>query len=99
MAVLDTVKKALLIPLSETYADDELISHVEACVELLVSVGVDESIARNTESPLVESLILIYCKTFYGFKNDGSVKELPKSFEMLLKQLSLTKSQESSDVS
>jgi hypothetical protein len=99
MAVLDTVKKALLIPLSETYADDEIISHIDACVELLVSVGVDDSIARNTESPLVEALVLIYCKTFYGFKNDGSVKELPKSFDMLLKQLSLTKPQESDHVS
>jgi hypothetical protein len=30
-------------------------------------------------------------KTFYGFKNDGSAKELPKSFDMLVGQLALTK--------
>jgi hypothetical protein len=30
MAILDTVKKALLIPLTETYADEELLSHIEA---------------------------------------------------------------------
>ena len=91
MAILNTVKKALLIPLEETYADDELNSHIEACSELVISVGVDETIVRNTESPIIETLILIYCKTFFGFKNDGSVKELPKSFDMLLSQLALTK--------
>lgn len=99
MAILDTVKKALLIPLEETYADSELISHIEACQELLKSVGIDATIVSNLESPLVESLILIYCKTFFGFKNDGSVKELPKSFEMLLTQLAFTKGQGSADVS
>ena len=91
MAILDTVKKALLIPLSETYADEELQSHIEACKELIRSVGVADEVVSNEGVPIVDSLILIYCKTFFGFKNDGSVKELPKSFEMLVKQLALTK--------
>ena len=91
MAILDTVKKALLIPLSETYADEELLSHIEACKELIRSVGVADEIVSAEGVPIVDSLILIYCKTFFGFKNDGSVKELPKSFEMLVKQLALTK--------
>ena len=91
MAILDTVKKALLIPLSETYADEELQSHIEACKELLRSVGVADEVVSDEGVPIVDSLILIYCKTFFGFKNDGSVKELPKSFEMLVKQLALTK--------
>ena len=91
MAILDTVKKALLIPLSETYADEELQSHIEACKELIRSVGVADEVVRGEGVPIVDSLILIYCKTFFGFKNDGSVKELPKSFEMLVKQLALTK--------
>ncbi len=91
MAILDTVKKALLIPLTETYADEELLSHIEACKELMRSVGVADEIASAEGVPIVDSLILIYCKTFFGFKNDGSVKELPKSFEMLVKQLALTK--------
>ena len=91
MAILDTVKKALLIPLSETYADEELQSHIEACKELIRSVGVADEIVSAEGVPIVDSLILIYCKTFFGFKNDGSVKELPKSFEMLVKQLALTK--------
>lgn len=91
MAILDIVKKALLIPLSETYADDELSSHISACKELLRSIGVDDEVISNEGNPIVDSLILIYCKTFFGFKNDGSVKELPKSFDMLLSQLSLTK--------
>ena len=91
MAILDTVKKALLIPLTETYADEELLSHIEACKELLRSVGVADEIVSAEGVPIVDSLILIYCKTLFGFKNDGSVKELPKSFEMLVKQLALTK--------
>jgi hypothetical protein len=91
MAILDTVKKALLIPLSETYADEELQSHIEACKELIRSVGVVDEVVSDEGVPIVNSLILIYCKTFFGFKNDGSVKELPKSFEMLVKQLALTK--------
>lgn len=91
MAILDTVKKALLIPLSETYADEELQSHIEACKELIRSVGVADEVVSDEGVPIVNSLILIYCKTFFGFKNDGSVKELPKSFEMLVKQLALTK--------
>jgi hypothetical protein len=91
MAILDTVKKALLIPLSETYADEELQSHIEACKELIRSVGVADEVVSGEGVPIMDSLILIYCKTFFGFKNDGSVKELPKSFEMLVKQLALTK--------
>jgi len=91
MAILDTVKKALLIPLSETYADEELQSHIDACKELMRSVGVADEIVSAEGVPIVDSLVLIYCKTFFGFKNDGSVKELPKSFEMLVKQLALTK--------
>jgi hypothetical protein len=91
MAILDTVKKSLLIPLSETYADEELQSHIEACKELLRSVGVADDVVNGEGVPIVDSLILIYCKTFFGYKNDGSVKELPKSFEMLVRQLSFTK--------
>lgn len=91
MAILNTVKKALLIPLVETYADEELQSHIEACKELLRSVGVADDVVNGEGVPIVDSLILIYCKTFFGFKNDGSVKELPKSFEMLARQLSFTK--------
>jgi hypothetical protein len=96
MAILDIVKKALLIPLSEDYADDELSSHILGCKELLRSVGVAEEALQEVEgNPIVGSLILIYCKTFFGFKNDGSVKELPKSVEMLLSQLALTKARTS----
>lgn len=91
MAILDIVKKALLIPPTETYADDELSSHIQGCRELLRSVGVAEEVLSEEGSPIVDSLILIYCKTLFGFKNDGSVKELPKSFDMLLSQLALTK--------
>lgn len=85
MGLLEMVKKSLLIPLSEDYADLELNSLIASCKDLIKSAGVsDEVIKQNS---IVESLILIYCKTFFGFKADGSVKELPKSFDMLLNQL------------
>ena len=91
MRVLDAVKKSLLIPLDETYTDLELNLYIKACKELLISVGVDEKLVNSEQHPIIETLIIIYCKTFFGFKSDGSIKELPKSFDMLLSQLALTK--------
>lgn len=90
--MLEIVKKSLLIPLEENYADSEVMTYIKACKELIISSGVDKAIVNSDTNPLVQSLVVIYCKTFFGFKNDGSVKELPKSFEMLLQQLALTKS-------
>lgn len=88
--MLDIVKKSLLIPLEETYADDELNSLICGCKELIISAGVSQDVV-NGDNKMVESLVLIYCKTFFGFKSDGSVKELPSSFDLLLRQLVLTK--------
>jgi len=34
---------------------------------------------------------LIYVTTSFGYKSDGSLKELPKHFDFLLKQIALTK--------
>ena len=85
MGLLEMVKKSLLIPLSEDYADLELTSLIASCKDLIKSAGVNEEVID--QNSIVESLILIYCKTFFGFKTDGSVKELPKSFDMLLNQL------------
>jgi len=91
MAILDIVKKALLIPLSETYADDELNTHISSCKAYLTSCGIDPTYINDESNPIVSTVIIIYVKTFFGFKNDGSAKELPKSFDMLVGQLALTK--------
>jgi hypothetical protein len=91
MMILDIVKKALLIPQVETYADDELNTHINSCKHYLLSCGVDPSYINDESNPMVSTVIIIYVKTFYGFKNDGSAKELPKSFDMLVGQLALTK--------
>ena len=88
--MLDIVKKSLLIPLEETYADEELNSLICGCKELIISAGVSDEVVEGNNK-MVESLVLIYCKTFFGFKSDGSVKELPSSFDLLLRQLVLTK--------
>jgi hypothetical protein len=91
MAILDIVKKALLIPLSESFADDELSSHISSCKSYLETCGINPSYINDESNPMVSTVIIIYVKTFFGFKNDGSVKELPKTFDMLVKQLALTK--------
>ncbi|MFA7105703.1 MAG: hypothetical protein WC154_00230 [Candidatus Izemoplasmatales bacterium] len=91
MAILDIVKKALLIPLEETYADEELTAHINSCKSYLDSCGIDSSYINDEGNSMVSSVIIIYVKTFFGFKNDGSVKELPKSFDMLVNQIALTK--------
>lgn len=85
MGLLEMVKKSLLIPLSEDYADLELQSLIDSCKDLIKSSGVKDEVIDSNK--IAHSLILIYTKTFFGFKADGSVKELPKSFEMLLRQL------------
>lgn len=82
------IKKALMIPAMETYADSEIKLHIESCCQLLISIGVDKSTVRS-DNPLVKGLILIYVKTFFGFKSDGSVKELPSNFKLLVRQLAL----------
>jgi len=94
MAILDIVKKALLIPLSETYADEELSTHISSCKSYLMSCGIDPSYINDESNPMVSTLIIIYVKTFFGFKNDGSAKELPKTFDMLVGQIALTKGAE-----
>ncbi len=83
------VKRALMIPEMETFADDEITMHINSCIHLVeASSGMSE--ANLAGNGLVDALVLIYTKTFFGFKNDGSVKELPQSFDMLLRQLCLT---------
>lgn len=86
---LSEIKRALMIPETEAYADSEIKLHVESCCQLLISIGVDRNTAYS-DNPLVKGLILIYVKAFFGFKSDGSVKELPSNFELLVRQLALT---------
>ena len=94
MAILDIVKKALLIPTTETFADEELSTHIGSCKAYLTSCGIDPTYINDESNPIVSTVIIIYVKTFFGFKNDGSAKELPKSFDMLVGQLALTKGAE-----
>ena len=89
---LTTVKKALMISNEDIFADDEITLHIHSCEVYLVSIGLSKEDAKSDDT-LVESLILIYVKTFYGFKIDGSVKELPSNFDILARQLVLTRSE------
>ena len=92
--MLDLMKKALLIPTTENYADDEINLHIASSRQLLVSAGVPSEIAEGDSNSLVKALITIYVKTYFGFNGNGEVKELPKSFDVLLKQLCLHKNEE-----
>jgi formyltetrahydrofolate synthetase len=87
-----------MIPNDEIFANDELLTLIEGCKSYLKYSGVDPSFIDEQKDKRVESLILIYCKTFYGFKSDGSVKELPKSFDYLVSQLALSSKEEITNV-
>ena len=89
--VLDLVKNSLGIPLDSHELDAELNTFIEASKELLRGSGVNEKYLVDEADPLVTSFILIYVSTSFGFKSDGNLKELPKHFDFLLKQLALTK--------
>jgi hypothetical protein len=89
--VLDLVKNSLGIPLDSHELDAELNALIEASKELLRGSGVNEKYLVDEADPLVTSFILIYVSTSFGFKSDGNLKELPKHFDFLLKQLALTK--------
>ena len=87
--MLEKMKKALLIPATENYADDEISIHIASCRQLLVSAGIPSEIAESDDDSLVTALITIFVKTNFGFNSNGEVKELPKSFDVLLRQLCL----------
>ena len=89
--VLDLVKNSLGIPSDSHELDAELNAFIEASKELLRGSGVNEKYLVDEADPLVTSFILIYVSTSFGFKSDGNLKELPKHFDFLLKQLALTK--------
>ena len=89
--VLDLVKNSLGIPLDNHELDAELNALIEASKELLRGSGVNEKYLVDEADPLVTSFILIYVSTSFGFKSDGNLKELPKHFDFLLKQIALTK--------
>lgn len=89
--ILDLVKNSLGIPLDSHELDAELNALIEASEELLRGSGVNEKYLIDEADPLVTSFILIYVSTSFGFKSDGNLKELPKHFDFLLKQIALTK--------
>lgn len=88
-SLLTKVKRSLLIPESESFADGEINILINACKELISSTGVSQDTIEASE--IVLTLVLIYTKTFFGFKTDGSVRELPSSFYTILNQLAISK--------
>lgn len=89
--MLNLMKKALLIPVTENYANDEINLHIASCRQYLVSAGIPRETAEDESNSLVTALITIYVKTYFGFTSSGEVKQLPKNFDVLLRQLCLHK--------
>ncbi len=90
-SILTKVKRSLLIPDSENYADGEIEILIASCKELISSTGVSREVIDESEIAL--TLIFIYTKTFFGSKTDGSVRELPGSFYTILNQLAISRGQ------
>lgn len=88
--MLDVVKDSLGFNKEDSRLDAYLETLINGCKTLLRDSGVLETYIEN-EDPLVVSFIIIYVSSMYGFKSDGSLKELPKHFDALLKQIALTK--------
>ena len=55
--MLELMKKALLIPATEHYADDEIETHIASCRQLLVTTGVPREIAESDDHFLTESIL------------------------------------------
>ena len=49
--MLEKMKKALLIPATENYADDEIMIHIASCRQLLVTAGVPRETAESDDNP------------------------------------------------
>lgn len=90
MMILDIIKDSLGLPKEETNFDEQLNVLILGAKELLRGSGVGEKYITD-EDPLISSFIIIYVTTMFGFKSDGSLKEMPKHFELLLRQIALTK--------
>lgn len=88
-SLLNKVKKSLLIPEAEDFADEEIKTLIRSGLDLISSTGVSKDVLRRNET--VQSLVIMYAKTFFGFKSDGSVRELPTSFYTILNQLAISK--------
>ena len=58
------IKKALMIPAEDTFADDEIKLHIDSCSQLLITTGVPASVVAS-DNPLVEGIILVYVKTVF----------------------------------
>ena len=51
--MLAKMKKALLIPATENYADDEITIHIASCRQLLITAGVSQEIADSDDEPSI----------------------------------------------
>jgi len=53
--MLEIAKKSLLIPVTENYADEELLVQIASCRQLLITAGVPREIAESSNDSLVSS--------------------------------------------
>lgn len=85
--MLDNVKLAVRI--KNTAYDLELNDLIEACKADLKRVGIkDEKI--NSDDALIKRLIIIYCKTHFGYDN-SDFERLTRVYNDLRNSISLSK--------
>ncbi len=64
--------------------DQVILNHIDTVRQMCEDAGIkDEDMDFD---PYFIQLCLIYSKTFIGYKQDGSVRELPTSFDKILFQ-------------
>lgn len=68
--------------------DQTILDHIRTVKTLCRDAGI--TCCNIEANPYFKSLCTIYSKTFIGFKQDGSVRELPAAFDKLLFQFKIS---------
>ncbi|MCA0754910.1 head-tail connector protein [Paenibacillus sp. N4] len=87
--MLDSVKHALRISLSNTHFDDEVEDLIAAARHDLQLSGVLASKVGDDSDPLIKRAITVYCKANFGLDNKDAEK-FQASYESLKAHLSLS---------
>lgn len=88
MAILDDVKTALRISLSNEAFDGEVTDLIEAVTDDLVRVGVAVDVMAQPEG-IIKRAIIAYCKGHFGYDNPEAERFLA-AYDMMRQELSLS---------
>lgn len=86
--MLDEVKQALRISISNTVYDIEVQGLIASATADLVLAGVNPTKAGDTTDPLIKRAVVVYCKANFGWDNPDAEK-LQQSYNSLKMSLTL----------